>query len=167
VVSVRRFNGGTRDRERWKIRCCLRAEVNEHRRSFLDIDLSDFRWFHEHPRTLLALGVGSSGHHFGADHSHLHRGTGTAWKHRRVGTSFTFWPVLEVSKTGMRIQAVAAIASENHAIRIGPASARAPGAVTLLLRKPAQIVGYIESAVLADEDRRAVGVPCSRFPPEA
>ena len=45
---------------RREIRCHLRADVNGYIRSFLDIDLIGMSGFYGHPRTLVAVGVGSS-----------------------------------------------------------------------------------------------------------
>jgi hypothetical protein len=45
---------------RCEIRSYLRAEVNEYIRWFPDVDSSGLSGFHEHPRTSVAVGVGSS-----------------------------------------------------------------------------------------------------------
>jgi len=62
AVSVRRLVGVTGGSREMEIRCCLRAEVVEHRRSWLDVDPNGCYWFHGRPRTAVALGVGSSPH---------------------------------------------------------------------------------------------------------
>src|SRR6266404_5508647 len=45
---------------RWEIRCYLRASVIEHSRCFTDVASSGISGFGGHPRTWVALGVGSS-----------------------------------------------------------------------------------------------------------